>query len=111
MNPTIQALKQLGGSGTIDEITNKVTEIMNLTDKQLEVPHGDRGRISEIEYRLGWSRSYLKKYGVLENSVRGIWAITSEGNKIDSVDPNEVRRYYLTQIQKMKVEEEVEDED
>jgi restriction system protein len=25
MNPVIQALKQLGGSGTIEEINNKVT--------------------------------------------------------------------------------------
>jgi len=55
MNPTIQALKQLDGSGTIDEITNKVAEIMSLTDEQLEVPHGDRGRKTEIKYRLAWS--------------------------------------------------------
>ena len=30
MNPVIQALKKLGGSGTIEEINNKVAEIENL---------------------------------------------------------------------------------
>jgi restriction system protein len=32
MNPTIQALKELGGSGTIEEITAKVIEITDLSD-------------------------------------------------------------------------------
>jgi hypothetical protein len=44
MNPVIQALKELGGSGTIEEINSKVAEIANLSDQQLEVPHNpDKG--------------------------------------------------------------------
>jgi restriction system protein len=39
MNPVIQALKQLGGSGTVEEINNKVAEIAGLSDEQLEVLH------------------------------------------------------------------------
>jgi len=30
MKPLLQALKELGGSGTVDEIANKVAQIMNL---------------------------------------------------------------------------------
>ena len=35
MNPIIQALNTLGGSGTIEEINNKAIEIANLSDEQL----------------------------------------------------------------------------
>ena len=35
---------------------------------------------------------YLKNYGLLENSSRGIWALTPEGLKVKTVDKDEVRR-------------------
>ncbi len=99
MNPAIQALKALGGSGTIEEIYTKVTEIVNLTDEQLEVLHNpDKGGQTEIEYRLAWSRTYLKKYGILENSSRGIWALTAKGRQIDRIDPVAVKRFVLGQL-------------
>ena len=39
MNPLLEALRGLGGSGTIEENDEKVAEIMNLSDEQLEVLH------------------------------------------------------------------------
>lgn len=39
MNPLLQALGKFGGSGTIEEIANSVSEIMDLSDEQLEVLH------------------------------------------------------------------------
>ena len=39
MNPVIQALKSLGGSGTNEEINNKVAEIVKIPSDQLEVLH------------------------------------------------------------------------
>ena len=97
MNPMIHALKALGGSGTIGEITDKVADIMELTEEQLSVPHSPERRRTKVEYRLAWTRTYLKGYGVIENSSRGVWALTSEGLQIDDVDPNEVRRHYREQ--------------
>ena len=76
MNPLVQALKSLGGSGTVEEIYNRVAEIAGLTDEQLEVLHDPKkGGQTEVEYRLAWSRTYLKRYGVLENSSRGVWRL------------------------------------
>lgn len=94
MNPTIRALKNLGGSGTIEEIYNKVTEILDLSDEQLDVLHNpEKGGQTEVEYRLAWSRTYLKKYGVLENSTRGVWALTQQGRELNEIDPVIVRRF------------------
>jgi restriction system protein len=42
------------------------------------VLHGDGPR-SQIEYRLAWSRTYLKGMGLLDNSARGVWALTDTG--------------------------------
>ncbi len=65
--PTVQALQILGGSGTTKEIYDRVAQILNLPDKVLEIPPGSTSQ-SQVEYRLGWSRTYLKKYGLLQNS-------------------------------------------
>jgi len=101
MNPVIQALKNLGGSGTIEEITRKVAEIVGLSDEQLEILHDpEKGVQTEFEYRLAWTRTYLKKYDILENSSRGVWALTPKGIQIDQVNPRVVRREVQEQHKK-----------
>jgi restriction system protein len=101
MNPVIKALKILGGSGTNEEINNKVVEIMALSDDQLDVIHDpERGSQTEVEYRLHWARTYLKKYGVLENSSRGIWALTVKGKQVDEVVPREVSKFVRVQARR-----------
>ena len=109
MNPLIQALKELGGSGTIEEINDKVAEIASFTDEQLEILHNpDRGGMTEVDYRLAWTRTYLKKYGVLENSTRGVWALTQTGRKVDAVDEKDVVRIVRELMQEAKASAEEE---
>jgi restriction system protein len=103
MNPLIRALKMLGGSGTVAEIDNKTTEILSLSDEQLEVLHDpDKSSQTEVEYRLAWTRTYLKKYGVLENSSRGVWALTAKGRQLEKVNPTTVKRMVRAQDKKEK---------
>ncbi|PIG93452.1 restriction endonuclease [Gloeocapsopsis sp. IPPAS B-1203] len=87
--PTIQALQILGGSGTTEEIYDQVVQILDLPDKVLEIPHGSTSQ-SEVEYRLGWSRTYLKKYGLLQNSARGVWSLVSTSINLDNLDTKEI---------------------
>jgi len=93
MNPVIQALQILGGSGTIDEIDNKATEVIGLSDEQLEVLHDEKGGQTEVAYRLAWARTYLKKFGILENSARGVWALTPQGTRAETIDEKEVVQF------------------
>lgn len=90
--PTVQALLKLGGSGTVEEINSNVYEIAELTDDILQIPHGEDGAVNEVDYRLAWSRTYLKKYGLLENSSRGIWALSKADIDIKTLDPDEIKR-------------------
>src|SRR5262245_34356771 len=98
MNPIIQALDILGGSGNIEEIDTKVIEITQLTREHLEVLHNPaKSSQTEVEYRLAWARTYLKKYGILENSSRGVWALTLQGREIGEIDPRLVKAYVREQ--------------
>ncbi len=87
--PTIQALQILGGSGTTEEILEKVVQILNVPDKVLEILHGSTSQ-TEIEYRLAWSRTYLKKYGLLQNSSRGVWSLVSTSIDLDNLQAKEI---------------------
>ncbi len=102
MNPLLQALHQLGGSGTISEINEKTIEIMNLPDEVTDIPHSKNSYNSEVEYRLGWTKSYLKKYGLLENSSRGIWALVEIKDKPIKVDPKIVIKAFRKNFVKDK---------
>ena len=89
--PTIRALKQLGGSGSIDEIEETIIEILQLTEAEINDIH--RGNTTKLEYRLAWARTYLKRYGLLDNSARGVWALTEKGLKDQKIDDLEIRQY------------------
>lgn len=112
--PTVDALINLGGSGTIEEINNKVYEIAALSEGTLQVPHGENGSRSEVEYRLAWSRTYLKKFGLLENSSRGIWSLSKSVVDTSELDYTEIVKTVREQIKpsqkKEKTQKETENE-
>lgn len=93
MNPVLQALHSLGGSGTIEEIFSQVSASLNLPDEVLTIPHDpDRSSQTEVEYRLSWARTYLKKYGLIDNSERGVWIVVPDHRDILEVNPHDVVR-------------------
>jgi restriction system protein len=93
MNPLLLALRDLGGSGSIEEIYEKVAENLRLPEEVLSIPHDpEKSTQSEVQYRLAWARTYLKKYGLLENSSRGVWSIAPNKREVQKVDAQEVVR-------------------
>lgn len=89
-NPTLKAIKDLGGSGAVSEIEDEVSKILNLTEEQINEIH--RESTTKLTYRLAWARNYLKRYGLLENSARGVWALTEKGKNTKEVDQTEVKK-------------------
>ena len=89
-NPTLEAMKRLGGSGTNQEIETEVVAILNLSEKDASELHS--GSVTKLGYRLAWSRNYLKRYGLLENSARSVWSLTRKGQEMREVDPLDVKR-------------------
>ncbi len=79
VEPTFAALVELGGSATVDEIREKVIELLKLPDAVIDEPHkGNASQQTELEYQLAWARTRLKNYGAITNSKRGVWMITPE---------------------------------
>ena len=108
LEPLFVAVHQLGGSASIEEQEEKVAELMKLTDEQLTEIH--KGNRTKFSYRLAWARTYLKRYGVITNSSRGVWALTAEGQKLQSVSKEEIKKHVQsldrkTQTKKKEPEE------
>lgn len=89
-NPTLTALHELGGSGRNEEIEQRVAENLKLTDNEVNEIH--IGNRTKLGYRSAWARNYLKRYGLIENSQRGVWSLTQAGLKTQKVNKNEVNR-------------------
>ncbi len=93
MNPLLQALRLLGGSGSIAEIYAKTVEVLGLPEELVSQLHNpDKSSQTQVAYRLAWAQTYLRKYGLLENSSRGVWSLTEKAKKIPKVDASEVVR-------------------
>jgi len=88
-NPTLKALKDLGGSGSVSEIEEQVIGILKLTEDAIDEIH--RESKTKLKYRLTWARNYLKRYGLIENSSRGVWVLTDSGQKTNEVDKEKVK--------------------
>ena len=89
-NPVLQALHKLGGSGTNNEIEEQVIAVLGLANEEIEDIH--RGNTTKLSYRSAWARNYLKRLGLVENSSRAVWSLTSTGSKTTEIDKNEAKR-------------------
>ncbi|WP_271947803.1 restriction endonuclease [Ruegeria faecimaris] len=78
---TLDALRDLGGSATIHELVDQVIETENITEAEqgYMMPNG---RDRRLNYYLSWARTFLKRGDAVENSARGVWALTETGEKI-----------------------------
>jgi restriction system protein len=97
LNPTLEALRKLGGSASITELLEQVIEDTRLPQATVEQSHLGKPNVTELEYRLAWSRTYLKKYGLVTNSARGVWALTPRGHEVEYVEPQTVVRFVREQ--------------
>lgn len=79
---TVEALKELGGSATIQELDEKVIELEGVTEAEQSfmMPRDDNR--TRVNYYLAWARTYLKRGDALDNSSRGVWALTETGTAI-----------------------------
>lgn len=94
---TVEALKDLGGSATIQELDEKVIELEGVTEaEQAFTMPRDENR-TRVNYYLAWARTYLKRGEALDNSSRGVWALTETGSGISSLDGTQAIYDQVTQ--------------
>ena len=99
--PTLKALDELGGSGSNEEIYNRVITNTQLSTDVINIM--PNFTMTEVEYRLFWARTYLKNYGAIENSKHRVWSLTAKGTKMlkeENIDIKEI--YSFTQKKRGK---------
>lgn len=89
-NPVLQALHKLSGSGTNNEIEEQVILILDLRSEEIDDIH--RGNRTKLSYRSAWARNYLKRLGLIENSSRAVWSLTSKGLHTTEIDKDEAKK-------------------
>jgi restriction system protein len=95
MWPTLQALRAMGGSATNEELLAKVIELESYSPEVQAFQHSDN-RQTKLNYNLAWAKTYLKKDGAIQNSSRGVWSLTKDGEQLTVEDivgvPSRVRK-------------------
>lgn len=79
---TIEALKAIGGSASIDELDEKVIELEGVSEEEQALVMANESGRARLNYYLAWARTYLKRGGAVENSARGVWSLTPKGQQI-----------------------------
>ena len=86
MLATVEALRKLGGSATNQELDQEVINQEEVTEREQSFTMPGRGNIARVNYYLAWARTFLKRGEALENSARGVWALTPQGKTITELD-------------------------
>lgn len=77
--PILDALRQLGGSGTPREVKSVVLNSTLLSEDDLN--RVTPGGVNAVENEISWAGSYLREAGMLDGSERGVWRLTELGGK------------------------------
>jgi restriction system protein len=86
MLATVEALKEIGGSATIHELDEKVAELENVSEEEQSfMMVGKNSAQPRLNYYLAWARTYLRRGDAVENSSRGVWALTETGANLTTV--------------------------
>lgn len=111
MWPTLVALREMGGSARISEISDEVVKREGFSEAQQAIKRRSGDHMSMIDYRLAWARNDLKLAGFIVNSARGVWALTEAGRDVTSEEAvrlavKEWRSEYSRQYQARRREQE-----
>ena len=84
MGPTLDALRQLGGSGRPREVSEWIIERLSPDAESL----GKTLKSGQTRFynQLHWARQYLVWEGLVDASKHGVWALTSMGYETSLTD-------------------------
>ena len=92
-------LKFLGGKQehSLRESIEKLAEEFAITEEERKelLPSGQQ---PIFDNRVGWSRTYMKKAGLVETTRRGYFQITERGSQVLQKNPPEINDVFLQQF-------------
>lgn len=91
MIPIVKALNELGGSGSNQELHDKVVEELKLPDEVRDIPTGG-GQSTLLRSNMGWANTYLKAAGIVDNPIPGLWVLKDHGKTLTEAEAEAARR-------------------
>lgn len=100
MLPMLELLGN-GEEKNLNEVVENLASKYQLNQEELKikVPSGQMGLFRN---RVGWTRSYLKKAGLIKYPKRGTYQITNLGKEFLSTSPTELRIKHLKELPMFK---------
>jgi restriction system protein len=77
MSPILDALRELGDSGSPQEVSDLIAKNLNIPDEKKE-ELTDSG-VPRFHNQVCWARQYLVWEGFLSSAKRGLWTLTEKG--------------------------------
>jgi restriction system protein len=86
--PLLDALRELGGSGTPDEVVEQIAQDLKIPDsvQNEPLPSGE----PRFRNQVYWARLYLVHEGLVGSSKRGVWSLTERG-RATNLSPEDAR--------------------
>ena len=109
--PILHALRELGGSATPSELKDKLIEMMDITEQELEEKL--KNGMYRIDNQITWSKIYLVRSGLLDDSDPDVFSLTEEGLSKQFSEKDvlsifkKIHRGFVTKKSKEKVEKQV----
>lgn len=91
-----------------DGEVHKLKEVKGIVANVFGVTENERkellpsGRQTIFDNRIGWTRTYLKKAGLLQSPARGAYIITAEGNQVLKENPPEIDNLFLQRFESFR---------
>ena len=79
--PLIKALKDLNGSGTRQEVLQKIIDNEKLFEDDISQTTGKNN--NKFATDVSWARDYLVRGGYIDNSVWGRWTLSEAGKTVE----------------------------
>jgi restriction system protein len=103
MLPTLKALNDLGGSGSVDEIQDRVISQTGLSEHQLGLTYPTSGAAIASD-RMSWARSWMKHGGFVASGGRAVWVLTDLGREALDWPPERIRARCQAEYKKKQAE-------
>ncbi|KQT21445.1 restriction endonuclease [Chryseobacterium sp. Leaf404] len=94
--PLLDALRELGGSARPKEVVEEIAKKEKVSDSIREEIM--KSGILRFDNQVAWARQYLVWEGLLDNSKKGVWTLTSKG-QITSLTLDDSRKLFLKWVE------------
>lgn len=87
---------------------HKSKEVKDIVAKRLSISAKEReellpsGKQALFDNRIGWTRTYLKKAGLLRSPTRGIYVLTAAGKQVLLENPAKIDNAYLSRFESFR---------